>query len=201
RGQPAHPVRGELRDREPAGAEPDAARAVRRGAGAPARGLPPPPCGRAGGGSDPCCVLPPPAVYNAAYFEHALLARLMGVELVEGRDLVCSGNRVRMRTTQGDRPVPVVYRRVDDEFLDPLHFRPDSFIGCPGIVNAARAGHVTPPNAIGNGGADDKRLYTYVPALIPSYLREEPILSNGETHRLDDPDVLHHVLSNLDSLV
>ena len=81
-----------------------------------------------------------PGVYNAAYFEHALLARLMGVELVEGRDLVCSGNRVRMRTTQGERPVHVVYRRVDDEFLDPLHFRPDSLIGCPGIVNAARAG-------------------------------------------------------------
>jgi uncharacterized circularly permuted ATP-grasp superfamily protein len=95
----------------------------------------------------------------------------------------------------------VVYRRVDDEFLDPLHFRPDSFIGCPGIVNAARAGHVALANAIGNGVADDKLLYTYVPDLIRYYLREEPILSNVETHRLDDRDVLHHVLSNLDSLV
>ena len=131
-----------------------------------------------------------PGVYNAAYFEHALLARLMGVELVEGRDLVCSGNRVRMRTTQGERPVHVVYRRVDDEFLDPLHFRPDSVIGCPGIVNAARAGHVTLANAIGNGVADDKLLYTYVPDLIRYYLHEEPIISNVETHRLDDPDVL-----------
>jgi uncharacterized circularly permuted ATP-grasp superfamily protein len=135
-----------------------------------------------------------PGVYNAAYFEHALLARLMGVELVEGRDLVCSGNRVRMRTTQGERPVHVVYRRVDDEFLDPLHFRPDSVIGCPGIVNAARAGHVTLANAIGNGVADDKLLYTYVPDLIRYYLHEEPLISNVETHRLDDAEVLAHVL-------
>jgi uncharacterized circularly permuted ATP-grasp superfamily protein len=95
----------------------------------------------------------------------------------------------------------VVYRRVDDEFLDPLHFRPDSFIGCPGIVNAARAGNVTLANAIGNGVADDKLLYTYVPDLIRYYLREEPIVSNVETHRLDDEDVLHHVLDHLDELV
>ena len=142
-----------------------------------------------------------PGVYNAAYFEHALLARLMGVELVEGRDLVCNGNRVRMRTTHGERPVHVVYRRVDDEFLDPLHFRPDSVIGCPGIVNAARAGNVTLANAIGNGVADDKLLYTYVPDLIRYYLGEEPIISNVETHRLDDPDVLADVLSRLDELV
>ena len=142
------------------------------------------------GVTDPCVVVLTPGVYNAAYFEHALLARLMGVELVEGRDLVCSGNRVRMRTTQGERPVHVVYRRVDDEFLDPLHFRPDSVIGCPGIVNAARAGHVTLANAIGNGVADDKLLYTYVPDLIRYYLSEEPLLSNVETHRLDDPEVL-----------
>jgi uncharacterized circularly permuted ATP-grasp superfamily protein len=151
--------------------------------------------------ADPCVVVLTPGVYNAAYFEHALLARLMGVELVEGRDLVCSGNRVRMRTTQGERPVHVVYRRVDDEFLDPLHFRPDSSIGCPGIVNAARAGHVTLANAIGNGVADDKLLYTYLPDLIRYYLHEEPILSNVETHRLDDPDVLAHVLDHLDELV
>ncbi len=153
------------------------------------------------GVSDPCVVVLTPGVYNAAYFEHALLARLMGVELVEGRDLVCSGNRVRMRTTQGERPVHVVYRRVDDEFLDPLHFRPDSFIGCPGIVNAARAGHVTLANAIGNGVADDKLLYTYVPDLIRYYLHEEPIISNVETHRLDDPEVLDHVLGRLNELV
>src|SRR6266536_390820 len=153
------------------------------------------------GVADPCVVVLTPGVYNAAYFEHALLARLMGVELVEGRDLVCSGNRVRMRTTQGEQPVHVVHRRVDDEFLDPLHFRPDSVIGCPGIVNAARAGTVTLASGIGNGVADDKLLYTYVPDLIRYYLSEEPVLANVETHRLDDPDVLDHVLSNLDSLV
>jgi uncharacterized circularly permuted ATP-grasp superfamily protein len=150
---------------------------------------------------DPCVVVLTPGVYNAAYFEHALLARLMGVELVEGRDLHCNGNRVYMRTTQGDRPVHVVYRRVDDEFLDPLHFRPDSIIGCPGIVNAARAGNVTLANAIGNGVADDKLLYTYVPELIRYYLNEEPLISNVETHRLDSPDVLADVLSRLDELV
>src|SRR5215510_1208633 len=153
------------------------------------------------GVSDPCVVVLTPGVYNAAYFEHALLARLMGVELVEGRDLTCTGNRVRMRTTRGEQPVHVVYRRVDDEFLDPLHFRPDSFIGCPGIVNAARAGNVTLANAIGNGVADDKLLYTYVPDLIRYYLNEPPLLSNVETHRLDDPDVLDHVLSHVDSIV
>jgi uncharacterized circularly permuted ATP-grasp superfamily protein len=153
------------------------------------------------GVNDPTVVVLTPGVYNAAYFEHALLARLMGVELVEGRDLVCAGNRVRMRTTQGEKPVHVVYRRVDDEFLDPLHFRPDSVIGCPGIVNAARAGNVTLANAIGNGVADDKLLYTYVPDLIRYYLREEPILSNVETHRLGEPEVLHDVLGRLGELV
>src|SRR5215510_8380876 len=153
------------------------------------------------GVTDPCVVVLTPGVYNAAYFEHALLARLMGVELVEGRDLVCAGNRVRMRTTQGEKPVHVVYRRVDDEFLDPLHFRPDSVIGCPGIVNAARAGNVTLANGIGNGVADDKLLYTYVPDLIRYYLAEEPVIPNVATHRLDTPDVLDHVLSHLDELV
>ncbi|GAA4262152.1 circularly permuted type 2 ATP-grasp protein [Dactylosporangium darangshiense] len=155
------------------------------------------------GVDDPTVVVLTPGVYNAAYFEHALLARLMGVELVEGRDLVCSGNRVRMRTTQGERPVHVVYRRVDDEFMDPLHFRPDSVIGCPGIVNAARAGQVTLANAVGNGVADDKLVYTYVPDLIRYYLSEEPLIDNVETYRLDDrdPDVLHDVLGRLDQLV
>ncbi|HKT06040.1 MAG TPA: circularly permuted type 2 ATP-grasp protein [Rugosimonospora sp.] len=153
------------------------------------------------GVSEPCVVVLTPGVYNAAYFEHALLARLMGVELVEGRDLVCAGNRVRMRTTQGERAVHVVYRRVDDEFLDPLHFRADTVIGCPGIVNAARAGNVTLANAIGNGVADDKLLYTYVPDLIRYYLHEEPLIPNVETHRLDDGDVLAHVLDHLGDLV
>jgi uncharacterized circularly permuted ATP-grasp superfamily protein len=153
------------------------------------------------GVTNPCVVVLTPGVYNAAYFEHMLLARLMGVELVEGRDLVCSANRVLMRTTHGERPVHVVYRRVEDDFLDPLHFRPDSIIGCPGILNAARAGHVTLANAIGNGVADDKLLCTYVPDLIRYYFNEEPVLSNVETYRLDDADVLAHVLDHLDEFV
>jgi uncharacterized circularly permuted ATP-grasp superfamily protein len=153
------------------------------------------------GVTDPCVVVLTPGVYNAAYFEHALLARLMGVELVEGRDLHCTGNRVRMRTTQGEQPVHVVYRRVDDEYIDPLHFRPDSVIGCPGIVNAARGGHVTLANAVGNGVADDKLLYTYVPDLIRYYLGEEPLVDNVETYRLDDPEVCADVLGRLDQLV
>jgi uncharacterized circularly permuted ATP-grasp superfamily protein len=114
---------------------------------------------------------------------------------------VCSNNVVRMRTTQGERPVHVIYRRVDDDFLDPLHFRPDSVIGVPGIVNAARAGNVTLANAIGNGVADDKLLYTYVPELIQYYLHEEPLLTNVETHRLDNDDTVAHVLDKLDTYV
>jgi uncharacterized circularly permuted ATP-grasp superfamily protein len=153
------------------------------------------------GVDDPCVVVLTPGVYNAAYFEHALLARLMGVELVEGRDLRCTANRVWMRTTHGERPVHVVYRRVDDDFIDPLHFRPDSVIGTPGIVNAARAGNVTLANAIGNGVADDKLIYTYVPDLIRYYLHEEPLIDNVETWRLDDPDLLADVLDRLDELV
>ena len=153
------------------------------------------------GALDPCVVVLTPGVYNAAYFEHALLARLMGVELVEGRDLRCHGNRVFMRTTHGEQPVHVVYRRIDDEFIDPLHFRPDSVIGAPGIVNAARAGNVTLANAIGNGVADDKLIYTYVPDLVRYYLHEEPLIDNVETYRLDDSDVLHDVLDRLDELV
>jgi uncharacterized circularly permuted ATP-grasp superfamily protein len=151
---------------------------------------------------DPTVVVLTPGIANAAYFEHALLARLMGVELVEGRDLMCASNRVWVRTTQGQRPVHVVYRRLDDDFLDPLHFRPDSVIGCPGILNAARAGMVTIANAVGNGVADDKLIYTYVPDLIRYYLHEEPVLDNVETHRLaDDADVLAWVLDRLPELV
>jgi uncharacterized circularly permuted ATP-grasp superfamily protein len=150
---------------------------------------------------DPAAVVLTPGVTNAAYFEHALLARLMGVELVEGRDLICSGNRVFVHTTQGRRPVDVIYRRVDDEFLDPLQFRPDSVIGCPGLINAARAGNVAIANAVGNGVADDKLTYTYVPDLIRYYLSEEPLLPNVETYRLNDPDVLDWALARLDRLV
>jgi uncharacterized circularly permuted ATP-grasp superfamily protein len=151
--------------------------------------------------SDPNVVVLTPGVHNSAYFEHALLAREMGVELVEGRDLVCYGNRVAMRTTAGEQRVDVIYRRIDDDFLDPLHFRPNSVIGCAGLINAARAGTVTIASAAGNGVADDKLLYTYLPDLIRYYLGEEPVLANVETYRLDDPDVLEHVLDHLDELV
>ncbi|CAI7976831.1 glutamate---cysteine ligase / carboxylate-amine ligase [Frankia sp. Hr75.2] len=151
--------------------------------------------------ADPTVVVLTPGVYNSAYFEHALLARQMGVELVEGRDLSVRNNRVTMRTTEGDQPVHVVYRRVDDDWLDPLHFRPESMVGCAGLLNAARAGNVTIANAVGNGVADDKLMYTYVPDLIRYYLGEEPALGNVDTFRLEDPDQRAHVLDNLESLV
>lgn len=153
------------------------------------------------GVDDPTVVVLTPGVYNSAYFEHALLARSMGVELVEGRDLVCSGNRVRMLTTEGERRVDVIYRRVDDEFLDPMQFRSDSMLGCAGLLNAARAGSVTLANAVGNGVADDKLLYTYVPDLTRYYLGEEPVLANVDTWRCEEPDHLAEVLDRLDELV
>jgi uncharacterized circularly permuted ATP-grasp superfamily protein len=153
------------------------------------------------GRDDPTVVVLTPGVHNAAYFEHAFLARQMGVALVEGRDLVCRDGLVFMRTTQSEQRVDVVYRRVDDEFLDPLQFRPDSVLGCPGILNAARQGNVTIANAIGNGVADDKALYPYVPDIIRYYLGEEAILPNVETFRLDDIDHRAHVLDRLDELV
>lgn len=151
--------------------------------------------------TDPMVAVLTPGVGNAAYFEHTLLARQMGVELVEGRDLFCSGNRVFVQTTRGRHPVDVIYRRVDDDFLDPLHFRPDSVIGCPGLLNAARAGMVTIASAVGNGVADDKLIYTYVPDLIRYYLGEEPVLENVESYRLDDPETCAWVLASLDQLV
>jgi uncharacterized circularly permuted ATP-grasp superfamily protein len=150
---------------------------------------------------DPTVVVLSPGVYNSAYFEHALIAREMGVELVEGRDLVCVGNQVAMRTTAGEQRVDVIYRRIDDEFLDPVHFRADSVIGVAGLLNAARAGRVTIANAVGNGVADDKLLYTYVPDLIRYYLDEEPLLPNVDTYRLDEPGVLEHVLPRVGELV
>ena len=152
-------------------------------------------------GGEPTVVVLTPGVHNAAYFEHSFLARQMGVELVEGRDLVCRGNRVFMRTTSGDQLVDVVYRRVDDDFLDPVHFRPDSLVGCPGILNAARAGNVTIANAVGNGAADDKLIYTYVPSMIRYYLCEEPILSNVRTWRMHIPAECEEALETLDQLV
>jgi uncharacterized circularly permuted ATP-grasp superfamily protein len=153
------------------------------------------------GARDPVVVVLTPGVYNAAYFEHTLLARLMGVELVEGRDLVCSNNKLFVHTTQGTQPVDVIYRRIDDDFLDPLHFLPGSVIGCPGILNAARAGNVTIANAVGNGVADDKLVYTYMPDLIRYYTGEEAVMDNVESYRLDDPEVLSWVLGRLDQLV
>jgi len=136
------------------------------------------------GVTNPTVVVLTPGVWNSAFYEHALLARLMGVELVQGSDLVCRGTSVFLRTTDGDVPVHVVYRRLDDDYLDPLQFRPDSLVGCPGIVNAARAGHVTLANAIGNGVADDKLIYSYVPDMIRFYLDEDPVLDNVETYRV-----------------
>ncbi|GAA1745665.1 circularly permuted type 2 ATP-grasp protein [Aeromicrobium alkaliterrae] len=153
------------------------------------------------GVSDPTVVVLTPGVYNSAYFEHTLLARTMGVELVEARDLVCQGGRVLMRTTRGLEPVHVIYRRIDDEFLDPAQFRPDSVLGVPGLITAARAGNVTISNAIGNGVADDKLLYTYVPDLIRYYLQEDPILQNVDTWRLGEADQREEVLDRLDELV
>jgi uncharacterized circularly permuted ATP-grasp superfamily protein len=154
-----------------------------------------------GGAPEPVVVLLTPGVHNPAYFEHAFLARKMGIELVEGRDLFCDEQVLYMRSLGGNRRVDVVYRRVNDEFLDPVHFRSDSVVGCPGILNAARAGNVTIANAVGNGVADDKLTYTYVPALIEYYLGEKPLLPNVETFRLDDPDVRRECLERLDQLV
>jgi uncharacterized circularly permuted ATP-grasp superfamily protein len=150
---------------------------------------------------DPMIVVLTPGVHNAAYFEHSFLARQMGVELVEGRDLVCRANEVFMRTTAGEERVDVVYRRIDDEFLDPMHFRPESMLGCAGLLNAARAGNVTIANFVGNGVADDKAVYPYVPAMISYYLGEQPILANVETYDLADREVCAWALDHVDRLV
>ena len=150
---------------------------------------------------DPVIVLLTPGPFNSAYFEHAFLAQQLGIELVEGRDLVVIDNHVYMKTTKGPRRVDVVYRRIDDDFLDPLVFRPDSMLGCTGLVNAYRAGNVALANSIGTGVADDKAVYAYVPAMIRYYLSEEPILPNVETFLGSDPSHLSHILSNLDRLV
>ncbi len=153
------------------------------------------------GVDDPTVVVLTPGVHNGAYFEHALLARTMGIELVEGRDLVSQRGRVMMRTTSGLEQVHVIYRRVDDEFLDPVHFRADSLLGCPGLMNAARAGNVTIANAVGNGVADDKLVYTYLPDLIRYYLSEDPVLANVDTWRCGDETHREEVLDRLDELV
>jgi uncharacterized circularly permuted ATP-grasp superfamily protein len=142
-----------------------------------------------------------PGVFNSAYFEHAFLARQMGVELVEGRDLVVNDNSVHARTTSGLKRVDVIYRRIDDDFIDPLAFRSDSTLGVAGVFNAYRAGNVVIANAPGTGVADDKAVYAFVPRLIRYYLSEEPILDIVETFLCREPKQLSHVLANLDKLV
>ncbi len=153
------------------------------------------------GRPEPNIVVLTPGVFNSAYYEHAYLARQMGIELVEGRDLVVHDNVVYMRTTSGLRRVDVIYRRVDDDFIDPLSFRPDSILGVAGLFNAYRAGNVTLANAFGTGVADDKALYAYVPDIIKYYLTEEPILKNVDTFLLTRKKERDHVLANLDKLV
>jgi uncharacterized circularly permuted ATP-grasp superfamily protein len=150
---------------------------------------------------EPTIVVLTPGVYNSAYFEHAFLARQMGIELVEGRDLVVDDHVVYMRTTRGLQRVDVIYRRIDDDYLDPVVFRPDSMLGVPGLISAARAGNVTVVNAVGNGVADDKAVYAYVPELIRYYLGEEPILGNVDTYLLWDADQRAEVLDRLPELV
>jgi uncharacterized circularly permuted ATP-grasp superfamily protein len=155
----------------------------------------------ASGRNAPTVVLLTPGVFNSAYFEHTFLAQQMGIELVEGRDLLVHDNFVYMRTTAGLRRVDVIYRRVDDDFLDPLCFRRDSSLGVPGLFNAYRAGNVTLANAIGTGVADDKAMYSYVPAIIRYYLAEDPILDNVQTYLLTNDSQRNYVLEHLDELV
>jgi uncharacterized circularly permuted ATP-grasp superfamily protein len=153
------------------------------------------------GVADPTVVLLTPGSYNSAYFEHAFLAQQMGIELVEGQDLFVRDDILYMRTTRGPMRVDVVYRRLDDDFLDPLAFRPGSTLGVPGLLKAYRAGHVTIANAIGTGVADDKSIYPYVPDMIRFYLSEEPLVSNVRTWILRRPEDRAYVLDNLPDLV
>ena len=153
------------------------------------------------GRPEPNIVLLSPGVFNSAYFEHAYLARQMGIELVEGRDLVVHDNICYMRTTSGLRRVDVIYRRVDDDFIDPLAFRPDTILGVAGLFNAYRAGNVTLANAFGTGVADDKALYAFVPDIIKYYLDEDPILNNVKTYLCVIDKERQYVLANLDKLV
>ena len=151
--------------------------------------------------NEPTVVVLTPGMYNSAYFEHAFLAQQMGVELVEGQDLFVRDNFVYMRTTQGPKRVDVIYRRVDDDFLDPKAFRSDSTLGCAGLLGAYRAGNVTLSNAIGTGVADDKSIYPYVPKMIEFYLGEKPILNNVPTYLCREADDLRYVLDHLSELV
>lgn len=147
------------------------------------------------------CALLSPGVYNSAYFEHIFLAREMGVPVVEGRDLVIDNDRVYMKTTAGLAPVDALYRRIDDDFLDPLAFRPDSLLGVPGLMQAYRKGNIALANAIGTGVADDKAVYAYMPRIIRYYLDQDPILENVDTHICREAEGLAHTLAHLDELV
>ena len=151
--------------------------------------------------SSPTIVMLTPGIYNSAYFEHSTLARLMGIELVEGRDLVVDNHRVFMKTTEGLQRVDVIYRRVDDEYLDPLVFNADSMLGVAGLMSAYRKGHVAIVNAPGNGVADDKAIYIYVPEMIKYYLNEEPILKNVPTYKMEDAEEREHVFDNMYKMV
>jgi uncharacterized circularly permuted ATP-grasp superfamily protein len=150
---------------------------------------------------NPTVALLTPGSYNSAYYEHAFLAQQMGIELVEGQDLTVRDGNVYMRTTRGLSRVHVIYRRIDDDFLDPQAFRPDSMLGVPGLFEAYRAGRVTLANAVGTGVADDKAVYPYVPEMIRFYLDEEPILANVPTWRLREPEACAYVLDHLEKLV
>lgn len=151
--------------------------------------------------ANPTVALLTPGVYNSAYYEHTFLARQMGISLVEARDLVVDNHKVYMKTTNGLEQVHVIYRRIDDEYLDPLIFKPDSVLGVPGLLGAYRRGSVAIVNAVGNGVADDKAVYAYVPAMIRYYLNEEPILANVPTYELSDPDMRNHVFENIQNMV
>jgi uncharacterized circularly permuted ATP-grasp superfamily protein len=151
--------------------------------------------------SNPCAVLLTPGVFNSAYYEHTFLARQMGIPLVEGRDLVVDNHKVYMKTTKGLEEVHVIYRRVDDEFLDPLVFKQDSLLGVPGMISAYRTGNVAIVNAIGTGVADDKAVYAYVPQMIQYYLNEAPILSNIPTYQMSHKEIQQHVFGNIESMV
>ena len=153
------------------------------------------------GNPDPTVVVLSPGIYNSAYFEHSFLARAMGIEIVVGQDLLVENSRVFMKTTKGLRQVDVIYRRIDDDFLDPLVFRKDSLLGVPGIVEAYRAGHVTLANALGTGVADDKVVYYYVPAMIKYYLGEEPVLANVRTYLSAVESDRKYILDHLPELV
>ena len=151
--------------------------------------------------ANPTIVLLSPGSFNSAYFEHTTLARLMGIELVEGPDLVVENHKVYMKTTAGLQQVDVIYRRVDDEYLDPLVFNSNSLLGVAGLMNAYRRGNVTIVNAVGNGVADDKAIYIYVPEMIKYYLNEEPLLNNVPTYQLGNPEELKFVFENINTMV